>query len=467
MTTLDLSRLDTLSDAELHDLRRALTPRLNRYIPIEPHPKQAAFLLTNDILEVLFGGAAGPGKSTALLAAAAQFVDVPQYSALILRRTFKQLAKPGALLSKSHEWWDGTDAKYSSEDHKWTFPSGATVEFGYLENDNHLGNYQSAEYQFIGFDELTQFPKHHYTYMFSRLRRLEDSIVPLRMRAATNPGGLGHEWVKKRWNLPHGPKEHNRAFVPGRLEDNPSLDRHNYEIALEELGELTYAQLREGDWDAKGTGGKFDVDDFIIIREEEVPWSPKNKTVRFWDLAASDPTEEEPDPDWSAGVRLMQSYLAPAWVRERAAKDGHNPSGLYTYIQDVNRIRRSTGFVYERMRTVARSDGLHVPVWVEQERGGSGKAVINTIRDSELPGYKVRGLLVKGSKEARARVVAARAAESKVLVVSGDWTEEYLTEIGLFGLKDVHDDQVDATSGGFEALRREQFISEHTQAVQS
>lgn len=467
-TNLDPSRLDQLSDAELHDLKRALHPRLNHYIPITPHPKQAAFLLLNDVLEVLFGGAAGPGKSTAVLAAAAQYVDVPNYSALILRRTYTQLSKQGALLAKSHEWWDHTDAKYNAERHTWTFPSGATIEFGYLENDKHLANYQSAEYQFIGFDELTQFPKHHYTYMFSRLRRLEGYPVPIRMRGATNPGGLGHSWVKERWSLPHGPKGvKNRAFVPGRLEDNPSLDAANYEIALEELGELTYRQLREGDWDAEGTGGFFDVGNFTMVSPEEVPYLRQNVPVRFWDLAASDPTEEEPDPDWSAGLRMMRSPLAPDWVREKVAKEGHNPQGPYWYIQDVNRIRRSTGHVYDRLEWVARRDGISVPVWVEQERGGAGKAVVNTIRDDVLPGHTVRGLQPKGSKETRAKTVAGRSREGKILVVTnGDWVEDFMTELGLFGMKDVHDDQVDALSGAFEATRREKVMTEHERAIQ-
>lgn len=450
--------LEHLSDAELQHLHQSLTPRLTKYIPFAPHPKQAAFLLMNEVLEVMFGGGAGPGKSTALLMAALQYVDCPGYSALILRRTFKQLSKKKALLDVSHEWLDGTDARFDAENHAWNFPSGARLEFGYLERDKDRDNYQSAEYHFIGMDELTQFPEHQYQYMFSRIRRLKTSGIPPRMRSATNPGGSGHEWVKRRWNLPHGPKGHpTRAFVPALLEDNPSLDAKTYEISLAELGAVTYRQLREGDWDAQGAGGKFNVEDFLMVKPEEVP---AGLAVRFWDLAASDPTEEEPDPDWSVGLKMIRSPWAPDWVRERMAKRGENPTGPFFYIVDVSKIRRTTGFVYERMREVATKDGLSVPVWVEQERGGSGKAVIHTIRHDVLDGFQVRGLLAEGSKESRAALVVARAREGRVMILPGDWTEGFLTELAMFGIKGAHDDQVDGLSGAYRALLKEAVYSE-------
>ena len=94
----------------------------------------------------------------------------------------------------------------------WRFPSGASLSFGYLDTEADKYRYQSAEYQFIGFDELTQFSESQYTYMFSRLRRLKGSSVPLRMRGASNPGGYGHEWVKQRFITRRG--EGGRIFIP-------------------------------------------------------------------------------------------------------------------------------------------------------------------------------------------------------------------------------------------------------------
>ena len=88
-----------------------------------------------------------------------------------------------------------TEAKWDGSNYRWTFPSGATLSFGYLNHDKDKYRYQSAAFQFIAFDELTQFPFEHYSYLFSRLRKLAGVTIPLRMRGGTNPGGLGNDWV--------------------------------------------------------------------------------------------------------------------------------------------------------------------------------------------------------------------------------------------------------------------------------
>ena len=110
---------------------KSLWPAWTKYIPHEPTHKQLAFLLINT-LEAFYGGAAGGGKSDALLMAALQYVHVPYYSALLLRRTYTDLKLPGALIYRSHQWLDDTDAVYNPQDHFWEFPSGATIQFGYI-----------------------------------------------------------------------------------------------------------------------------------------------------------------------------------------------------------------------------------------------------------------------------------------------------------------------------------------------
>jgi hypothetical protein len=221
----------------------------------EPTVKQTAFLIT-DKLEALYGGAAGGGKSEALLIASAQFVEVPGYAALLFRRTYSDLSLPGALMDRSRSWWTRTGATWNGTTHTWTFPSGATITFGYLENDADKYRYQSSEFQFIGFDELTQFSEDQYRYLFSRLRRLKGSEIPLRMRAGSNPGGVGHDWVKSRFITPWktGAMPADRCFVPARLEDNPFLDVEEYLQSLSHLDPVTRDQLRAGDWDAVATG---------------------------------------------------------------------------------------------------------------------------------------------------------------------------------------------------------------------
>ena len=216
-----------------------------------------AFLLLPQ-LEALFGGSAGGGKSSTLLMAALQYVDVPGYAALLLRRTYADLSLPGALMDRAADWLHPTDAKWHDTEKTWEFPSGASLTFGYLETEKNKYRYQSSEFAFIGFDELTQFSESQFRYMFSRLRRLQGSNVPLRMRAASNPGGEGHQWVYERFIV--GGRKSRRIFLPASLSDNPYVDRAEYIRSLSELDDVTKAQLLEGLWITDPTGKPFQAE---------------------------------------------------------------------------------------------------------------------------------------------------------------------------------------------------------------
>lgn len=248
-------------------LAAALTPRWTSAIPHRPTPKQAAFLLL-DCREALFGGAAGGGKSEALLMAALQYVDQPDYAALLLRRRLTDASLPGALLDRTHEWLFDSSAVWSESDRTYTFPSGAKLAFGYLDHEGDRFRYQSSEFQFIGFDELTQFAEREYAYLFSRLRKREGSQIPLRMRSASNPGGPGHDWVRRRF-LVEGVAA-GRVFIPASVADNPHLDRQAYIESLQALDPKTRAQLLEGDWEA-GDDGLLSFED-ILACEAECLW---------------------------------------------------------------------------------------------------------------------------------------------------------------------------------------------------
>lgn len=251
-----------------------------KYVPHVPHLKQHAFLWLH-CQEALFGGAAGGGKSDALLMAALQWVDTPGYAAVIFRRTYADLSLPGAVMDRAQDWLAPTDAKWDDNKKTWRFPSGASLTFAYLQTSKDRFRYQGAEFQYIGFDEVTQFPEEDYKYLFSRLRRpmmpegaSEDddrrrsivralSVVPLRMRCATNPGGEGHRWVKRRFldkepDIPGDPESEqeaaSRIFISSLLEDNPSLDLKEYEASLRQLDPITQAQLRHGDWNIRQPG---------------------------------------------------------------------------------------------------------------------------------------------------------------------------------------------------------------------
>jgi hypothetical protein len=224
-------------------------PSLARYCPhLQTISLPQALFLLDDAQEAFYGGAAGGGKSDALLSAGTQYADVPGYAGLILRRSFTDLALPGAIMDRAHQWFTGKPGTHWSHERKtWTFGSGATLTFGYLENERDVYRYQSSEYQFIGFDELTQFSEAQYTYMFSRLRRTAGIDAPLRMRSASNPGGTGHGWVKKRFITERAP---NVVFVPAKVDDNPGLAVDEYRASLKQLSPVLQQQLLDGDWGA-------------------------------------------------------------------------------------------------------------------------------------------------------------------------------------------------------------------------
>lgn len=401
----------------------SLTPRTNRYIPHDPTviPQQAAFLLLTDD-EALYGGAAGGGKTDALLMGALQDVEVPGYSAMLFRRTFPELRMPDSLLDRADVWLHGTDAHWSGLRSTWYFPSGARVTFGYLQHDADKHRYQSAAFQYIGFDELTTFTEAQYTYLFSRLRKPEGMPVRLRMRAGSNPGGPGHDWVRQRFLV------ENRTFIPARLEDNPFLDREAYMASLAKLDPVTRRQLLEGDWEARQHGNLFQRE-----RAEVVEVSPPLvRRIRRWDLAGTE-AKAGTDPDWTASCLM-----------------GLTKEGTYVVL-DVTRQRTNVGGVEQAILNAAVSDGRSVGVRIEREPGSAG---LHTIAHyvTRLRGYDVKGIPSTGSKEERARPFAAQWYAGNVLVLRGPWYNDWIQEMEVFPQAQSHDDQVDCTVGAFEDL---------------
>ena len=394
---------------------------MSAYIPHLPHPKQQAFLLL-DSIEAFFGGAAGGGKSDALLMAALQYVDVPVYSALLLRRTFADLSQEGALIPRSHEWLAQTDAVWNEQGHKWSFPSGATVSFGYMDHEKDKYRYQSTEYQFVGFDELTQFSETQYRYMFSRLRRLAGVNIPVRMRSASNPGGTGHDWVKRRM-VDGGSKA--RPFIRSKLADNPSLDQDTYLMTMTNLDPYTRQQLIDGDWDVRPKGGRFDRDWFSVV--DVLPRGAIFDHVRYWDLAATK-EQEGRDPDYTTSALSARGQ------------------GNSIYVLDMDRFRSEAEVVERRIHYAAESDGMETRVFIEQEPGASGKSLISHYVRNVIPGYALTGRRVTGPKHVRANPVASQAKIGNIHLLNGPWVDEFLDEISVFPLGQ-HDDMVDAFVG--------------------
>jgi len=379
-----------------------------------------------DDLEVFFGGAAGGGKSDALLMAALQYVDIPGYSAILFRRTYADLSLPGALMDRAAEWLQPTDAEWSDKAKTWRFPTGATVTFGYLENEADKFRYQSAEFGFVGFDELTQFTESQYRYLFSRLRRLKTSDVPLRMRSASNPGGIGHDWVKQRF-ITEG-KSHGRMFIPARMTDNPYLDTEQYVSGLERLDATTKAQLRDGDWSVRDSGTKFRREWFEVVDAAPVDC----RRVRYWDMAATE-AKQGKDPDWTAGCLMGIA------------------NNQTIYIIDMRRLRGTPLSNEKLVRQTAELDGKHTAIRMEREPGSSGVKAIDDYSRRVLMGFDFRGVPSTGSKEVRANPLSSQAAAGNIKLVRGSWIGDFLDEAESFPAGS-HDDQVDAASGALTEL---------------
>ena len=272
---------------------------------------QTEFLSSNE-REVLYGGSAGGGKSYAMLADPVRYLNNPQFRGLLIRRTTEELRE---LISVSKQLYPEAipNIRFMERDKTWVAPSGATLWLSYLDRDDDVTRYQGQAFSWIGFDELTQWASPYpFDYMRSRLRTAKGSGLELYQRATTNPGGAGHQWVKKMFidPAPHGkafwatdietgqiltmPKGHSREgeplfkrrFIPATLFDNPYLAEDGmYEANLLSLPEYQRKQLLEGNWDV-------------------------NEGAAF--------------PEWNRQVHVVEPYSIPnSWSKFRACDYGY------------------------------------------------------------------------------------------------------------------------------------------------
>jgi predicted phage terminase large subunit-like protein len=403
--------------------------------------------MSSSAFEVLYGGQAGGGKSEALLVEGLRYVHVAGYRGIIFRRTFPELRQ--SLIPRSHELYPRLGGAYWVHENVWRFPAGATVHFGHMEGKASHYLYQSAEFAYIGFDELTSFLEEQYLYLFSRARSTVG--VPVRVRSATNPGGVGHEWVKARFIDKLVPGEISwfrrigdvdteveasdlkalaRQFIPATVYDNPQLMGADplYVERLKALPLVERERLLQGNWDISPKGNVFQPGWFRIVKGE-----PEDVRfwVRYWDLAVSTKTSA----DYTASGRC-----------------GLGEDGTL-YVADMERFRAE--WPDTRKRIVAKAQ-REPGVLVGVERSAFQLAALQDLRrEPGMVNVALRGVRPDRDKLSRAYAWSSRAEAGKVALVDGPWVPGFINECVAFsGDGTTHDDRVDSVSGAVSLLAR-------------
>lgn len=277
----------------------------------EPTEKQSMLLRAADF-ECLYGGAAGAGKSDALLIDALGLqqdaIGKRKYQAIIFRRTYPDLKD---LIDRSQDIYPAYGGEYDKQAHVWKFPSGARIEFGHMQYDSDRFKYRGRAFQYVGWDELTLFPTDvPYRYLMSRVRTSDPSITCY-VRATTNPDGPGFKWVKERWQIPtegtstrfdievKDPETdevstYSRRFIAARLSDNPHLRDSGYRQTLLMLTEEEQKALLLGRWESPSIKGAYYAEQMEAARTEgrilSIPKLPHVPVNTFWDLGWNDTT---------------------------------------------------------------------------------------------------------------------------------------------------------------------------------
>lgn len=410
----------------------------------EPTPRQAAFL-ASPADEALYGGAAGGGKSAAVVALPLRWIDNPRFNALVLRRDTTQLRD---LIAKTEALYPALGAKLNLTTGTWRFPSGARVWFTHCEHETDVSRFDGQEFHLVVFDELTHFTERQYRAIRARIRGT-DPTLPRATRATTNPGGPGHEWVFARfaaWLDPKHPRPSepgrlrwyagddevargtpdalSRTFVPAKLEDNPHVTSE-YRAALLQLDPLRRAQLLSGDW-LKRAAPK-ELWDREKVLHLDAPPALVRARVRCWDFAAS----EDRSADWTVGT--LASITTEGLV----------------VIEHVHRFRGVPAKVRSEFSRIAQADRERDPrtvQWIPQDPAQAGKDQVLSYQNGN-PGIAIRARPPSGDKIVRFSPASARAFAGTLAVVRGPWNGALHDELEAApGPKGTKDDQLDTVS---------------------
>lgn len=456
--------------------------------------KQQLILLDNETDILLCGGGAGGGKSHTCLTKALEYIKDPAARVMIVRRSYPMLKLSGGLVDESQAIYSHFGGKFGVQALTWRFKNGATIQFAALPDK--LAEWQGLQASHILVDESAEFTQEEILFLVSRLRSANyKGHLNVTMTCNPDRSSFLFEWVKYsldevtgvpkpgtediiRWFINVGGKlywensledlwekhgkplglvrEHEDIrmvnflpksfrFIPLTIYDNPVLLKNNPGYLANLLSQPRVNQLRflHGSWTAKAEGSGFFNRDWVRIVDHP-PVNPINR-VRSWDLAASVPSESNPNPDWTAGVKISRDK----W-------------GTYC-IEDCNRFRQLTDKVLKEIVKTAGEDGLDsTKVTIPRDPGAGGKtANASFIRTLAENGVAAKSIVVSGhtSKIQKFLPFCAYAESGGVTMVRGDWNETFLAELEDFvGSRNQKDDQVDATGDAFNTLCKEVLL---------
>ena len=362
-----------------------------------------------------------------MLALHDEWLADPDYSALILRKTFVDLNQPEGILNRAQEWlMDKPGVIWQAQHNRFVFESGAILQFGHCNAPRDHYKYRGGKYNLVCWDELTDFPEDQYTFLFSRQRRPQGSSLPLLTVAASNPGGTGHAWVRERFIRTSQP---GRLFIAASYHDNPHLDRDEYGKTLDNLLPVERARIKYGDWDVLDNETLFDLAWFRYY--SELPQG-SSTSVRAWDTAAT-----PGGGDYTVGIKMVRI-------------------GDDFYIDDMVRGQWGPAEVEQVQIQTAELDGPTVRIMLEEEPGSAGKRV-NQILMQKLRKFHVSTERNTGDKLVRAVPSARAMSNGKLHIAKKPWTKSLVDEmISFTGNEkiDQHDDIVDSVSLAYNGLVR-------------
>ena len=436
---------------------------------ITPQPGPQTIFLETQADIAIYGGAAGGGKSFALLLEPTRHINNSAFGAVCFRRTTKQVRNEGGLWDEACKLYGPLGFALKGTTLECTSLYGMKVQFSHIEYDRNVYDWQGSQIALIMFDELTHFTSKMFWYMMSRNR--SSSGVPGYIRATCNADA--DSWVRHLidwyidpvtgYPIPErmgvlryfirindeihwgdsteelfdrfgtGPDVLPKSFtfISAKLEDNPILmaDDPTYQANLNALPLLDRMRLKDGNWNVKATSGMFFKRQwFEIVEAAPVAAS----SVRYWDRASTEVTPNSSDPDYTVGLKVIRDY-----------------QGVF-YVVDCVRDRVSSLKVENAIKNTTAQDGLSTSPWLEVDPGQAGVFEKNYYTRL-LAGYDVRCNRPVVNKQERAKIPSAQAEAGNIKLLRAPWNEKFLEELEAFP-NAKHDDQVDALSGSIIVL---------------